>query len=142
MNLLVIREEFYRNTTIGKLFINGEFFCHTLEDAIRGEGIKIPAFTGIPAGEYDVKLSNSSRFQRLMPMVYTEINEYEIKKGGIEFKGVRIHGGNTHRNTEGCILVAHNRVDDEVIQGTAEKDLVNILLESGENKFKLIIKNR
>ena len=86
MNLLVIREEFYRNTTIGtgklkkgtslnKLFINGEFFCHTLEDAIRGEGIKIPAFTGIPAGEYEVKLSNSSRFQRLMPMVYTESNE-------------------------------------------------------------------
>ena len=64
-------------------------------------------------------------------MSSTRINilKDQIKKGGIEFKGVRIHGGNTHRNTEGCILVAHNRVDDEVIQGTAEKDLVNILLD-------------
>jgi len=142
MNLLVIRQDFYTDTTIGKLYVDGEFFCYTLEDAIRGEGIKIPSFTGIPAGEYFVKLSMSHRFKRIMPMVFTEDNQHQIVKGGISFKGVRIHGGNTHRNTEGCILVAHNRVSDKVIQGTAEYDLVKLLEKSEKKYFKLIVKNR
>ncbi len=141
MNLLVIREEFYNDTTIGRLFIDGEFFCYTLEDAIRGFGIKVDGQTGIPAGEYSVKLSQSFRFRRLMPVVFTEANEYEVKAGGIGFKGIRIHGGNTSRNTEGCILVAYNRPSKKVIQGTAEYDLTELLKKSGKKYFNLIVKN-
>lgn len=137
--LLIIRDTHTLKSTVGKLFINGEFFCYTLEDVVRGEGIKIYGDTAIPAGEYKVKLSMSSRFQRLMPMVFTEDNEYEVIKGGIGFKGIRMHGGNTHKDTHGCVLVCHNRLNDNTIQGTAEKDLVKELKPF--DNIKLIIKN-
>ncbi len=142
MNLLVIREEFYNDTTIGRLFIDGEFFCYTLEDAIRGFGIKVDGQTGIPAGEYKVSLSRSHRFKRVMPMVYTEANGYELKAGGISFKGVRLHGGNDHTNTEGCILVAYKKVSEKKIYLTAEYDLTKKLKQSGKKYFNLIVKNR
>lgn len=142
MNILIVREEFFSDTTIGKLYIDGKFFCHTLEDAVRGFGIKIDGITSVPSGGYYVSLTESTRFKRLMPMVYTENNGYELKAGGISFKGIRMHGGNTHKNTEGCILVAHNRVSSKVIQGTAEKDLVNVLKNSYEDKHLLVIKNK
>lgn len=138
--LLIIRDTFTKKTTIGKLYINGTYFCHTLEDVIRGNGIKIYGETGIPAGEYRVKLSVSYRLKRLMPMIYTEDNEYEIKKNGIGFRGVRMHGGNRADDTLGCVIIAHNRIDDDTIQGTAEKDLVNALPKTGE--MRLIVKNK
>lgn len=127
MKLKLIRDTFTINTTIGKLYIDDVFFCYTLEDTARDEGIKIKGHTSIPRGEYKVKLTRSSRFKRVMPMVYTESNEYELKNKGISFKGIRIHGGNTHKNTEGCILVAKNKLNDYTIQGTMEKELVKKL---------------
>lgn len=112
-------------TTIGKLFLpkTSEPFCFTLEDTVRAFGIKVPKETAIPEGLYKVDISMSTRFERLMPMLYTESNKYEIKSGGISFKGIRLHGGNTHLNTEGCPLVAFNYINDHTIQGSAEKSL-------------------
>ena len=132
MKLKVVRESYTADTTIGKLYIDGEYFCYTLEDAVRDYGIKVEGRTAIPRGEYKVKISLSSRFKRVMPMVYTESNEYELKAKGISFKGIRIHGGNTHENTEGCILVAFNKLNDSTIQGTAEKKLVEKLKDIEE----------
>lgn len=65
-------------------------------------------------------------------MIYNQENGYELKNKGVSFKGVRLHGGNTHKNTEGCILVAYNRLSDDLIQGTAEKDLTEKLKEYDE----------
>ena len=139
-NLLLIRDNFYDDTTTGKLFLNGEFFSHTLEDAIRGNGIKVYGKTGIPSGTYKVELSESFRFKRVMPMVYTEPNKYELKAGGIEFKGIRIHGGNTHENTSGCPMVAERRLNDNTIQGSLEKKLTSILKECDSIEIEIINK--
>ena len=141
MNLLLIRDTYTNLSTVGKLYVNGTFFCHTLEDVARAYGVKIKGETAIPQGEYLVDLSTSYRFKRIMPMIYTESNGYELKSGGISFKGIRIHGGNTHKNTDGCVLVAHNRLNYNLIQGTAEKDLVSLLSEATE-QITLTIKNR
>lgn len=127
MNLKVIRDTFTHNTTIGKLYIDDVFFCYTLEDTARDEGVKVKGKTAIPRGVYKVSLSKSSRFKRIMPMIYTESNGYELKNRGISFKGIRIHGGNTHKNTEGCILVAKNKLNNETIQGTMEYELTKKL---------------
>ena len=136
--LCLVRKKYTLQSTTGELFLNNEFFCYTLEDVVRGENIKIPANTAIPSGRYKVKLSFSSRFQRIMPMIYTESNEYETIQKGISFKGIRIHGGNTHHNTEGCILVAKNRLNDDLIQGTMEKELVKALEPLGEGTITVI----
>ena len=106
---------------IGDLFINGEFFCYTLEDEKRADGVKVYGETAIPTGTYNVLLTKSNRFKRLMPLIV------EVPM----FRGIRIHGGNTSKDTLGCILVAFN-TDYKKIWGTAEKFLTNELKE-GEN---------
>ena len=92
MELRVVRDAFYEDTTMGKMFINGVFFGFTLEDKVRPK--KIKGETAIDSGEYEVVLSMSPRFKRIMPEILNVPN----------FVGVRIHGGNTHKDTEGCIF--------------------------------------
>lgn len=136
--LKIYRKWFSARTTIGELYLNGEFFSFTLEDTVRAFGIKVPGETAIPEGEYGCKITMSSRFGRDLPMVYTEDNGYELINGGISFKGIRFHGGNTHRNTEGCILIAYNKLDENTIQGTSESDLIRKLRDYDEIELEVI----
>lgn len=121
-------------STIGDLFINDEFFCFTLEDEIRPGGQKVYGKTAIPAGTYEVVLTVSNRFKRLMPLLVNVPN----------FEGVRIHGGNTAEHTHGCPLVAYN-TDKVKIWGTAEKDLTARLKafkdENPEGKIFIKVEN-
>lgn len=103
-------------STIGDLFINDEFFCFTLEDEIRMKGAKVYGKTAIASGTYEIILTVSNRFGRLMPLLLNVP----------DFSGVRIHGGNTAKDTHGCPLVAYN-TDKKKIWGSAEKDLTKIL---------------
>lgn len=105
MNIKLIRNKSNKEYTEGKLYINGVYFCDTLEDKDRGllqtmsidtiKAIKVQAETCIPYGKYKVVLSMSKRFSKVMP-------ELLDVKG---FIGVRMHSGNTIYDTEGCILV-------------------------------------
>jgi len=100
MRLRVERREFSNTTTIGVLFVDEAFHCYTLEDADRkleDGGEKIHGKTAIPRGTYKVSLTESARFRRVLPLVENVPN----------FSGIRIHAGNTHLNTEGCILVGN-----------------------------------
>jgi hypothetical protein len=138
--ILVVRKWISARTTIGQLYINGELFCYTLEDTLRPYGIKVYGETAIPEGKFKVKISRSHRFKRDMPMVYTEDNGYELIHEGISFKGIRLHGGNTHKNTDGCILTAYNKLDANTIQGTSERDLVKYLKTFSEITLETINK--
>lgn len=102
MKLDLIRKEFTDHSTIGNLLIDNEFFCFTLEDAVRE--IKIPGQTAIPYGSYNVITNYSNRFKRIMPLI-------ESVPG---FDGVRIHTGNTDKNTEGCILIGYRKGVDKI----------------------------
>ena len=136
----IIREEFFDDTTVGKLYINGKYFCFTLEDVVRDFGVKVQGKTAIYEGVYKGKITMSSRFKRMMLMIYTEPNGYEIKKGGISFKGVRAHGGNTHENSDGCVLIAFNRPKPKMIQGTAEKEFLKAI--EGYDDFVINVVNK
>lgn len=87
--------------TIGRLYIDGEYLCYTLEDKMRQEPNKtvgewkVYASTAIPTGIYRVMITMSARFKRLLPVL--------LNVDG--FSGIRIHAGNTSADTEGCILV-------------------------------------
>lgn len=131
LHLELKREKGTDKSTPGRLFANAHYFCYTLEDVVRGYGEKVDGKTAIPAGLYKVKLTHSTRFNRIMPMIYTEPNEYEVRKFGVSFKGVRFHGGNTSDNSEGCILVAHKRLNKDTIQITAESDLTALIEKHG-----------
>lgn len=101
MKIEVKRFEFGTNYTIGKMSIDGQYLCFTLEDKVRevqGEPVeswKAKGQTAIPTGTYSVTINFSERFDRNMPLV--------LNVPG--FDGIRIHPGNTDQDTEGCILL-------------------------------------
>lgn len=107
MKLRLTRDICGATCTHGKLYVDGEFACFTLEDTVRA--VKIPGETAIPAGVYDVEITMSNRFKRLLPILLDVPN----------FSGVRIHPGNTAEDTEGCILVGNNRTTDSVLNSRA-----------------------
>ena len=140
----VIREGFTDTSTYGKMYINGSFFCYTLEDIVRPFGVKVYGKTAIPKGLYNVNVTYSGHFRRHMPILYNMPNRYELRGGGIAFSGVRIHGGNTAKDTHGCILVAKKRIDEDTIQGTAEEAVtkkIYELLKEDENLQIEIVQN-
>lgn len=138
-HLLLHRHIFTEKSTGGDLLINGDYFCYTLEDVSRGRGVKLYGRTCIPEGTYFVDVTMSARFGREMPIIYNQPNGYQLIAGDIEFKGLRFHGGNTHLNTEGCILCAFNKINDDLIQGTAEKQLTERLIKLGRKGFLTIV---
>jgi hypothetical protein len=98
VELRLTRKEFTDRSTIGELHVNGVFECFTLEDTVRP--VKIKGETAIPEGRYEVVVNFSERFQRPLPLLLNVPN----------FEGVRIHPGNTDKDTEGCILVGWTKV--------------------------------
>ena len=90
MELTLTRTDFTNDSTIGELSVNGKFECFTLEDKVRP--VKIKGMTAIPAGAYEVVINFSERFQRPLPLLLNVPN----------FDGIRIHAGNTAKDTEGC----------------------------------------
>jgi hypothetical protein len=97
MDMLVTRQTFTDESTIGELTIDGVHQCFTLEDKVRPE--KIFGQTAIPAGRYEVVVNESAHFHKLLPELVDVPN----------FEGVRIHSGNKPADTEGCILVGRTK---------------------------------
>lgn len=124
----VKRKIYTAQTTVGEVSIpdESERFCYSLEDTVRAYGIKVKKHTAIPEGVYKVTITHSNRFKRDMIQLFTE-DDLTLVNYGISFEGVRVHGGNTHESTEGCPLVAYNLINDHTIQGTAEKELTEIV---------------
>ncbi len=128
--ITLIRNKQTSNSTTGDLLIDGEYFCETLEDITREIGVKVLAKTAIPAGQYKWRVTFSPRFKRKMILIYNQ-PDYSLSAGGISFIGIRIHGGNTHLNTDGCVLVAYKHINPDLIQGTAEKELTAWAINAG-----------
>jgi hypothetical protein len=95
MKLLLQRHPSTEVCTTGDLYLNGQWYCYTLEDVVRKD--KIKGKTAIPAGLYKVTVNWSGRFQKPMPLILDVPN----------YTGVRIHTGNTADDTEGCILIGN-----------------------------------
>lgn len=119
MKLLLKRIAYRENYTIGKLYIDGEYFCDTLEDVPRE--VKIMNETCIPKGKYRIILNVSNRFKRLMPLL--------VNVPG--FTGIRIHSGNSEHDTSGCILVGKNKIVGALVESRETfENLMKILKSS------------
>lgn len=127
MKLDLIRKEFTENSTIGEIQIDRKFFCYSLEDAVRDT--KIKGITAIPEGEYQVIMTHSPRFKMVMPLLC----------GVPNFEGVRIHAGNSSKDTEGCILVGYVKAKDTIGQSKKAFNDLMVLLKEANNSIKISI---
>lgn len=120
--------------TIGDLFIDGEFFCNTIEDPVRSLPAACPdtprgractckekvyAKTAIPTGSYKITLEYSPKYKRKMPCLHDVPH----------FLGILIHSGNTERDSAGCIIVGENTVKGKVLNSRATFQRLYALLE-------------
>lgn len=120
MKLTLIRIFKGSGYTIGKLAIDGSYFCDTLEDAVRnlppvcpdtpqGKSCtcreKVYARTAIPSGTYKITMEHSPRFGRALPYLHDVPH----------FLGILIHSGNTADDSAGCILVGRNKAKGKVL---------------------------
>ena len=106
MEIFLRREPSIRGRTFGALSIDGIFECWTIEDVVRPGDEKVPGETAIPAGRYEVRITLSQRFGRMLPILLDVPN----------FTGIRIHPGNTAADTEGCILPGRTKGQDAVYE--------------------------
>lgn len=125
--------------TIGKLYINGTYLCDTLEDKDRGltkdmsvseiQKKKVYGETAIPTGKYQVIMSYSNKFKKVLPLV--------LNVPG--YSGIRFHSGNTANDSLGCILVGQNKVVGKVINSRDTMNKLQKILTEACKKEKIYI---
>lgn len=120
------------SATIGELLVNDKYLCDTLEDRVRPEGEKVYGKTAIPEGTYEVKLTHSPRFKKILPEILNVPN----------FSGIRIHSLNKAEESEGCIGVGEwNGKDTNWISNSRKTfdKLFKLLETANKNKEKITI---
>ena len=133
VNLLIIRDTFTKESTIGKLFINGESFCDTLENPYINNERNISC---IPKGQYNVRL-------RLARESATRDYLHLLVQDVPNRKWILVHIGNYPSQTQGCILVGNGREQDAVNNSRLAMDLlIKEILNLGGENINLIIKNK
>lgn len=119
--------------TVGRLYVNGERFCDTLEDRIAdlnrngkfdGAEKKVPGKTAIPYGTYKVFFGWSPRFGRNLPRLLNVT----------AFDGILIHSGNTADDTAGCILVGNNTIPGRLTQSKLTSEELNKLIDAAQRR--------
>ena len=125
--------------TIGHLYIDGDYYCDTLEDTDRGltddmseeqiKKIKVYGRTAIPTGRYNVEITYSSKFKRCLPILL----------GVKGYTGIRCHSGNTPEDTLGCILVGFNMEKGKVLNSRVASDKLTALLRNCEEEIHITI---
>ena len=136
---IVIKRLYKKETyTIGKMYIDGEYFCDTLEDKDRGlkdsdpladiKMKKVYGETAIPTGMYSVQVTYSQKFKKDLPMILNV-------KG---FDGIRIHSGNYSSDSLGCVLVGKNKIKGGIIESKVTLEALMKKLE-GEKSILLTI---
>lgn len=133
MILILDRVWCTEKSTIGQLYIDGWNECLILEDydRLKKNRRKVYGETAIPRGTYEIRLNYSRKFKRILPLLSNVPG----------FSGIRIHAGNTARDTEGCLLPGVTRGTNSVGQSKrAFKKLYKKLERAKSDNKKIIIK--
>lgn len=107
MEIILERKFLNENSTEGNLYVNGKWFCHTIEDRVRAKPgewkkeLKIYGKTAIPYGRYPVLVTWSNAFKRQLTGVFNVP----------DFEGIRIHNGSSENSSAGCVIVSYKSDD-------------------------------
>ena len=115
--LTLVREIRTEKAILGRLFLNGQMVCYTLENAAKA----------VPCGMYRVKNSMSPKFKRELPLIYN---------GNVPAsRGIRLHVGNTVASSSGCILVGMGRSTEDfsVTESRLAETMVTMLCRNESN---------
>ena len=130
--VLTVNRQYKKETyTIGKLYINGNYFCDTLEDKDRGlnqnmplsyiKDTKVYSQTAIPTGTYKITLDvTSPKFSQMN--YYYNLCEGKLPRllDVPAFTGVLIHVADGSKGAEllqGCIGVGKNKIKGGLLEG-------------------------
>ena len=133
VNLLIIRETFTDKSTIGNLYLDGEWLCDTLELPYRDNQRSISC---IPAGQYKVRLrtARESATRDYLHLLVEDVPNRDF---------VLVHIGNKSSDSRGCILVGIGREQDFVKNSRLAMELLmKEILNLGGTNINLIIKNK
>lgn len=138
MKLTLKRIALRSTYTIGRLYVDGNYFCDTLEDTVRdlnkngkfdnGEK-KVYGKTAIPYGTYEIKWTYSPRFKKYTPQLMNVPS----------FSGIRIHAGNSSTDTEGCLLLGQNKKVGMVLNSRATINKLYPMIKEACSKGKVTI---
>ena len=146
---IALRSEY----TIGKLYVDGEYACDTIEDTVRdldkdgkfanGE-VKIPGKTAIPYGRYEITMKvKSPKYSNFSK--YSWAKKYDGYLPRLlnvpHFDGVLIHVGNSALDSEACVLVGENKVVGKVINSvnTFRRLMDEYLVPAKKRNDKIVI---
>ena len=149
LELLLDRKYKKETYTIGNLYVDGEWFCNSMEDKDRGlsqtmsveeiKETKVYGETAIPTGRYEVRMD-------IVSPKYNGVKWYKDNFGGrmprLEsvkgFSGILIHSGNTALDSNGCILVGMNKAKGKVLDSRATFQKLWKVLEQARKAGKKI----
>lgn len=151
MEIRVIRIALKDKYTIGKMYIDGRYFCDVLEDKVRdlnkngefdnGE-VKIANHTAIPYGTYEITMDvRSTKFSDFEKYPWAkEYDGYLPRLTNVPlFVGVLLHVGNLDVDSSGCLLVGENKLAGKVLNSTTTfRRLMNEYLIPAKNRGEKI----
>lgn len=150
MKLLLVRKYKKAEYTIGELYIDGKFFCNTIEDKDRGlkqnmtlseiQKTKVPNETAIPAGKYEVVLDIiSPSFSK--KQFYKDFCDGKLPRllNVPGFEGILIHCGTNQDNSSGCIIVGENKIKGGLINSKETFMKLYTILKSSDDKIEITI---
>ena len=133
VSLVLIRDTFTKESIIGKLHVNGEVFCDTLELPYKDNQRRI---SSIPMGVYNVRLRypRESGTRDYLHLLIQDVPNRDF---------ILVHRGNKSSDSRGCVLVGLKREQDFVSNSKLAMDLLmKELIHLGGENIKLIIKNK
>ena len=133
VNLLILRDTFTDISTIGNLYLDGEWLCDTLELPYRDNQRNISC---IPAGQYKVRLrtARESATKDYLHLLVEDVPDRSL---------VLFHVGNKSSDSRGCVLVGIGTEQDFVKNSRLAMELlVKEILNLGGTNINLIIKNK
>tara|TARA_B110000438_G_scaffold299594_1_gene350106 strand:+ start:5473 stop:6021 length:549 start_codon:yes stop_codon:yes gene_type:complete len=133
VNLLIIRDTFTDVSTIGNLYLDGEWLCDTLENPYLNNQRNISC---IPEGQYKVRLrtARESATKDYLHLLVQDVPDRSL---------ILFHSGNTAKDTRGCVLVGIGTEQDFVKNSRLAMDLLmKEIINLGGTNINLIIKNK